>query len=336
MRKILCCIFFVVSIFTGLSAQNTEDTVRSIIVFVHTDPSTTTPLNALRAELTNELVNSADSSFVVNDRTDEIWTFLRQEFDYQDLGFVRDDQMIIIGEHFGANYLCVVNVTSYQEFGQYFFEGTVVDINSRRVVKHSYYPQGDNTVEKLDPQTQIKVGKDIARQLGFIEKSQTSTQAQSASAATTVITRRVIGDILVPYSPTGNKEIGDYYTGPHVFHGEQFESTHGRKFIIGYLDYTGEHGLAYMPTIYDNSWCNKREDTFLGAYIADVEQLLKIYENNDKLKLSGEFWTNEVTKKGKPGNCDDTYRIVDFLTGKTSARKRRANEKVRGLYVIVF
>lgn len=333
MRKILCCIFFVVSIFTGLSAQNTEDTVRSIIVFVHTDPSTTTPLNALRAELTNELVNSADSSFVVNDRTDEIWTFLRQEFDYQDLGFVRDDQMIIIGEHFGANYLCVVNVTSYQEFGQYFFEGTVVDINSRRVVKHSYYPQGDNTVEKLDPQTQIKVGKDIARQLGFIDKAKESTQTQSAAKALTVTrVRKIRCD---PSNPTGGKKIGDYYTGPHTFRGQEFESTHGRQFIIGYLDYTGEHGLAYMPTRF-SSWCIAREDTFLGAYIADVEQLLKIYENNDKLKLSGEFWTNEVTKKGKPGNCDDTYRIVDFSTGKTLARKLRKYESGGGLYIIVF
>lgn len=191
MRKILCCIFFVVSIFTGLSAQNTEDTVRSIIVFVHTDPSTTTPLNALRAELTNELVNSADSSFVVNDRTDEIWTFLRQEFDYQDLGFVRDDQMIIIGEHFGANYLCVVNVTNYQEFDQYFFECTIVDIQSRQVIKHSYYPQGDDNVFQLDPQTQLKVGRDLAKQLGF-SATRTSPETSSAASSTIIVKKRVI------------------------------------------------------------------------------------------------------------------------------------------------
>ena len=336
MRKILCCIFFVFCIFTRLSAQITDDAVKSIIVFVHTDPSTTTPINALRAELTNELVNSADSSFVVNDRTDEIWTFLRQELDYQDLGFVRDDQMIIIGEHFGASYLCVVNVTSYQEFGQYFFEGTVIDIQSRQVVKHSYYPQGDNKVSQLDPQTQLKVGRDLAKQLGFSSNRTVSGSAASASLTTTVVTGRAYtGRIVrVPQNDAG-KRIGDYYTGPHTFRGQQYESTHGRKFIIGYLDYTGEHGLAYMPT-YFTSWCIAGEDDFLGAYIADVEQLLKIYENNDKLQLSGEFWTKEVTKKGKPGNCDDTYRIVDFSTGKTLARKLRKHESGGGLFIIVF
>lgn len=316
----------------GLDAQGTDD-VKSIIVFVHTDPSTTTPINALRAELTNELVNSADSSFVVNDRTDEIRTFLRQELDYQDLGFVRDDQMIIIGEHFGASYLCVVNVTSYQEFDQYFFEGTIVDINSRQVVKHSYYPQGDNTVEKLDPQTQIKVGKDIARQLGFIDKAKDSKSVQRAAATTTVkVTTRAL---LVPCHPLSGKQIGDYYTGGHTFRGQKFESTNGEKFIIGYLDYSGEHGLAYMP-FYPSYWSTVREDDLQGLYVADIEQLRKIYSNNASLKLSGEFWTREITKPAPPGWANDTYKTFDFSTGKVHERIQKKRNTAKGLYIIVF
>lgn len=333
MKKILPFVLSFLCAATIAHAQGSSVDKINIDVFVCADSSTTTPLNALRAELTHEIVNNADSSYVVTDRTDEIWTFLRKELDYQDAGFVRDDQLVIIGEHFGAQYLCVVNVTKYEEFGQYFFEGTVVDILSRAVIKHSYYPQDGITVSQLDPQTQLKVGKELATQLGINTKD--AQAPTSASASATVTIRRTSTYSRRNSEAGAGKRVGDYYTGEHTFRGRKYESTHGRNFIIGYLDYTGEHGLAYMDTNY-TYWPNVQEDTYIGAYIADVEQLLKIYRNKDKLKLAGEFWSCEVTRKGTPGNGDDTYRTVNFSNGKTYEKKHKRHGKERGLYVIVF
>ena len=333
MKKILP---FVLSFFCAatiaLAQGNSVDKI-NIDVFVCADSSTTTPLNALRAELTHEIVNSADSSYVVTDRTDEIWTFLRKELDYQDAGFVRDDQLVIIGEHFGAQYLCVVNVTKYEEFGQYFFEGTVVDILSRAVIKHSYYPQDGITVSQLDPQTQLKVGKELAKQLGINTKD--AQAPTSASASATVTIRRTSTYSRRNSEAGAGKRVGDYYTGEHTFRGRKYESTHGRNFIIGYLDYTGEHGLAYLP-FHPTYWTTVEEDTYLGAYVADAVQLLKIYENNDNLKLNGLFWTLEVTKKGKPGQTNDTYKVVDFSNGRIKEKKEGKRNETQGLYVIVF
>ena len=183
MRKIVLFGLFVYFSLTGLQAQESLHGGKRIDVFVYSDSSVTTSLNALRSELTHELVNSADSSYIVTDRTEEIWKYLRQELDYQESGYVRDDQLIKIGEHFGASYLCVVGVTNYQEYNEFFFEGTVVDIAARTVEKHSQYPDDGSKVEKLDPQTQIKVGKDLARQLGFIDSTKESEKIYKAHAS---------------------------------------------------------------------------------------------------------------------------------------------------------
>ena len=183
MRRLILCVFIAIISCTGLQAQESSPGEKRIDVFVYADPSVTTPLNALRAELTHELVNNADSSYIVTDRTEEIWKYLRQELDYQESGYVRDDQLIKIGEHFGASYLCVVGVTNYQEYNEFFFEGTVVDIAARTVEKHSQYPDDGSKVEKLDPQTQIKVGKDLARQLGFIDSTKESEKIYKAHAS---------------------------------------------------------------------------------------------------------------------------------------------------------
>ena len=163
MKKMTISFFVALFSLIGLQAQEPVRENKRIDVFVYADPSIKTPLNALRAELIHELVNGADSSYVVTDRTDEIWQLLRQEMDYQESGYVRDDQLLTIGEHFGASFLCAVGITHYQEYEQYFIEGTVIDNTRRTIEKHSY-----DTVESLDPQTQLRAGENLAKQLGLI------------------------------------------------------------------------------------------------------------------------------------------------------------------------
>lgn len=174
MRLRIATVMAVLLSFAPLSLRG-QDPVASgqdkgrIAVFVYPKGGIVTPLDALGAELTHAIIGSAKNVDVV-DRSDEILEYLRKEHHYQESGMVRDDQLVAIGEHFGADLLCVVCVTDYPEYGQYFFEGKVVNMESRQIVNHSRYPTGDNPVQKLDPWTQARVGEDLAVQLGFVEK----------------------------------------------------------------------------------------------------------------------------------------------------------------------
>ncbi|MBR5398288.1 MAG: hypothetical protein IK103_00675 [Bacteroidales bacterium] len=156
-------------------------------VFVYADASVKTPLNALRSRLTHALIN--DTSLIVNDRSDEILAYIRSELEYTESGRVREDQLIKIGQHFGATTLCVVSVTHYAEYNEYFFEGVIVDITSRTIIKHCMYPDGSHLsweevirigdiektyhsdnytkIQDLSPQTQLMVGNEIAKRMGL-------------------------------------------------------------------------------------------------------------------------------------------------------------------------
>ena len=171
-----CCVSF------AQSGKGKEK--QRIDVFVHKDSSVTvnTPVNALRAEFTHAL--KANDSYVVLDRTDEILAYIRGELGYTESGMVREDQLIEIGQHFGANTLCVVNVSYYgDDDNQYFFEGIIVDITSRSVVKQSRYPQGSEKIQDLSPQTQMTVARELLLELGLLPEKEKALLKHQANMA---------------------------------------------------------------------------------------------------------------------------------------------------------
>lgn len=146
-------------------AQEPKDTTYA--VFVYCDQSVTTSLNALRSELVSSLVNNSRGRYHVVDRAEEILSLLRKEHQYEGLGMVRDDQLIKIGEHLAANYIVAIRVTNYKENNQYFFDCDVVGVENREILKHTHYhntSDANMAVTQLDPQNQIRVGKELAEQ----------------------------------------------------------------------------------------------------------------------------------------------------------------------------
>ena len=149
--------------------QDTKN-MQQIAVFVHCDKSISTPMNALRANLTSYLVNGAKDDYIVLDRSDEILDLLKQEYSYQGSGIVRDDQIITIGDQLGANIICAVSITHYAEYNQFFFECKMININTTQVLIQANYPDteiGQNVVRSLSPQVQVKVAKELATMFGY-------------------------------------------------------------------------------------------------------------------------------------------------------------------------
>ena len=137
-----------------------------LAIFVY-NSNNTTPTNALRSQLTNSFLKGGVNQYYVVDRTDEILDFLKTEYRYQGAGMVKDEQIVSIGEHLAANYICVVAVTQYSD-GQYFFEGNIIDIEKRQIVKNSFFPNTSKIqIFNLNVQNQLAVGIELAKQLGM-------------------------------------------------------------------------------------------------------------------------------------------------------------------------
>ena len=190
----------------------TNDEAKQVAVFVFCDESVTTPVNAMRAKLTSTLVNEVGDSYQVVDRTAEILSALKSEYNYQGSGLVRDDQLVSIGEHLGAYYLCVVSVTYYSDFNQYTFECKLVNIETRRIEKQSMYPDDEDTmVSSLSPQMQYKVGSALSKMFKMGSASSPSGHGSSSDYPYVDL------GLSVKWAPcnlgaTKPEEYGDYYS----------------------------------------------------------------------------------------------------------------------------
>lgn len=170
----------------GQPTNSSLTSKKHIAVFVYCDETVSTPINALRAKLTSSLINSENSPYDVVDRTDEILKVLKEEYKYQGSGLVKDDQLVSLGEQLGANYICVVNVTYYSEYNQFFFECKTIDIEKRLIEKQAYYPKDANTtINDLTPQTQIRVAGELANQLQPEDKKEKKNIQYSTGKAYT-------------------------------------------------------------------------------------------------------------------------------------------------------
>ncbi|MBR5677799.1 MAG: hypothetical protein IKX20_06650 [Paludibacteraceae bacterium] len=154
-----------------VSAQETKQ----LAIFVYSDNETSS-IAALRSQLTLSFLEGRNSNYSVVDRTDEIMKALIEEYQYQGTGMVRDDQLISIGNQLAAYYICVVAVTYYPQDNQYFFDGRIIDISTRQIIKNTFYPSGDKTkIHNLSPQMQVQVAKELAKQLDLYSSDQLKT-----------------------------------------------------------------------------------------------------------------------------------------------------------------
>lgn len=284
----------------------------SVAIFVYnTDNSI--PTNALRSQLTTSFLEGGNSTYDVLDRTDEILSYLQQEFKYQGSGLVRDDQLTSIGEHFGANYIFVVAITHYPQYNQYFFEGKIIDISTRKVIKNAQYPNDNNTiVESMDPQSQMRVGRELAKQLDLYSTAQLVQQQQQKQQQAEAEKILKIGDI--------------------------YKTDRYHSWRIGYLDGTNKHGIAYRVD-------SKSGHPASSLYLIDKEktptcaQLLLLYSNRKVLGLYGEYWSNDLAKKMKNGWgdwSDDWYYTINFSNGKKEQRRTNQKTQYESIIIIEF
>ena len=275
---------------SSLFGQNDGKANRQIAVFVYCDKSVTTPVNALSSRLTSTLVDGGNSQFVVVDRSEEILELLKKEYQYQGSGLVRDDQLTSIGEHWGVDLICAINITYYSEYNQYFFDCKIVNVESRKVEKQVYFPNnnGQRVISDLSPQTQLTVAQELASSIGLLSASQ-------------IIEREfAVGDV---YLDKNNKPVG----------------TGNSYYRVGYVDGTKKHGLAYKIVSIKSEWPIPY-DTELGARVPTVRQMQLLHGNKTILGLYGEFWSCD---KG-PSSGDYHYyyfKAFDFYTGRISNKK---------------
>lgn len=282
----------------------------SVAIFVYnTDNSI--PTNALRSQLTTSFLEGGNSTYDVLDRTDEILSYLQQEFKYQGSGLVRDDQLTSIGEHFGANYIFVVAITHYPQYNQYFFEGKIIDISTRKVIKNSQYPNDDKTkVESMDPQSQMRVGRELAKQLDLYSTAQLIQQQQQKQ-------QQAEAEKLL--------KIGDIYKTNHLY-----------SYRIGYLDGTNKHGIAYRV---ESKSTGPTASDFFKEKVPTCAQLMLIYPNRKILGLTGEYWSDDLAKKEKNGWgdwSDNWYYTINFSNGKKEKRRTNQETKYENICIIEF
>lgn len=165
MKRLVTAIFIILLNVICLKAQKPQ-----VAIFVYSDNNT--PTTALRSQLTSSFLEGDNSEYGVVDRTEEILNQLKQEYQYVGSGLVNDDQLISVGEHLESNYICVVAITFYADYKQYFFDGKLIDVNTRQVIKNALYPKEGRKVVDLDPQTQMRVGKELAKQLDLYSSEQ--------------------------------------------------------------------------------------------------------------------------------------------------------------------
>lgn len=264
----------------SLPTQKIEEE-RQVAVFVNSDKTVTVPLNALRAKLTASLINE---DYIVVDRTEQIMDLLKKEYSYQAGGLVRDDQLISIGDHIGASYICSVTVTFFEAYQQFFFECKIVNVKTRQIEKQSYFPDTDkkqSVVNTLTPQEQIRVAETLSKELSFNQKQ---------------------------------LKIGDAYYEDHAPVYVQ-----GVLMRIGYIDETGNHGFAYvvLPKKSDSPTWSTDADK-IQLQIPTISQLELLYQSKDILGLNDEYWSSERLDK----RYDSSYHhfSFDFSTGSINDR----------------
>lgn len=126
MRKILFFIIFAGSVIACYSQ-------RSIAIFTANESSVNTDTKSFAiGELTRAFINSG--KYIVVDRSKEIEQIRQKEIKYQNEGYVKDDEIISIGNQAGVSMICAVFFRQ-QNWSDFTIEVRLVDIEKRITVK---------------------------------------------------------------------------------------------------------------------------------------------------------------------------------------------------------
>lgn len=173
MKKILF-LFLIIASFCTLSAQKGE---KSIAVFVYFTEQENVKTTALRASMVDALLESTNEKYIIADRTEEILKLLKQEYSYQEKGYVAPENLASVGEHIGADKICCVAITNYGEDG-FFFECSIVDVEKRSIEKgneHATYPivhKKDKKVTSLKIENSQMVAYKLASRLSLLSQDE--------------------------------------------------------------------------------------------------------------------------------------------------------------------
>lgn len=158
-------LFLLILTATSLFAQD------KIAVYVYSTAPLNEPINALRANIEEALINSAGSSYTVIDRTEEFQAILDTTRGYQAKGYVSDNQLIATGKELQVNKVCGVVITDYGKEG-YFIECKILDVKERKVDCKAKYPVGGVKITDLGIATSEKVALSLASQLKLFSDEQ--------------------------------------------------------------------------------------------------------------------------------------------------------------------
>ena len=154
-------------LFACILSAATISAQEDIAVFVYSTTQLKEPTNALRSRMVSALYNNAGNKYTVVDRSAEFWEIQKMEFGYQERGYVSDKELVAAGRQLGAEKVCGVVITFYNEEG-YFIECKILDVEKNQLEGQAEYPRigkGDDPIHNIGIATSQKVAASLAEQL---------------------------------------------------------------------------------------------------------------------------------------------------------------------------
>jgi curli biogenesis system outer membrane secretion channel CsgG len=126
-------------------------------------------------------INRSDRYSAV-DRTEAILSQLTKEHKFQRSGAVNDDQIKALGQQFGAQYLCIVEISALQGSG-YYLDMRLVDVVTAELVNTA-----TASSDFKDNAEMIRVAQQTARELVDTENFKKDIKRETAKKRTFLLT----------------------------------------------------------------------------------------------------------------------------------------------------
>jgi hypothetical protein len=185
MKKIL--ILLVVLCYVGVAMG--QKSKQNVAVYV-TGSGDAGMNKVLGTKLVSEITHSGNYQAI--ERTDDFLRELSKEQTYQQSGSVDDSQISQLGKQFGAEFICVADITSVMN--SKFLSSRLIDIGTAMVIAVSDYMENIQTPDDI-----VKAAENVASQLfnTFSDDSYASLHMYRPKERMNLMTQERVGD--VPY-----------------------------------------------------------------------------------------------------------------------------------------